>query len=1044
MVRIVRGFITPYYDRESGRYVDALDVTERIKNIWRDTVSYLEKGLEYLAEYYIYMRKEAEARGYRKLEDIIGDKYMLIADVITWLLKAPLFRDPIEGIAVSPYKLYIMLRLLPPELLPEGKAEALEDPIETLKTYLDIVAKHRETPEKKQDRGSWSKEAQLPLAGAFQAVMKLINHIDREKHLETVEQALLFAPADTRPGFNTVNLITHLTLTSGISAGLKHSPEIVLASLLHDLGKPIDPENHIEKSVEVSKKILETLVEKILSRDEIEEILELIRRHHDRNSKVREADQRAAAERNLDQVESILKDKLREVASKHRELIESESQLRNMERDPLTPYKIGGRTAWRFWRELSREEYLDLTESYVREARRKLMEGKTGIAESTSPTQVGDGSRESDSRVAITLIDIRGIQSAIRRTDELKILIATSYAIDFIVMAYIPYIISRKLGLPLTSIVYSAGGTLQIVHPNSSKDIEKLEQVMEDLNERINRSLGINLVWATTPYTASYRELVEKLGTEITNRKIILDHNNRPKIQVHNFQKPCEYCGINPATQISGAEDRELCIQCAKLSEVGEKLHFKYKLGLAEEEIEGVAVKVNGKIYTFRKLYSDHAGNELREAISRYLIEYHAGHDPQRVEKERTLNYAIIALDGNLMGAYILRSLSFSDVVEKSVRIDLALKRALRETVKKIIVKPVVEGAREVGVENPEKNAAKEAIRIYTGLLYMGGDDALLITPAWAAIPISIGIAAHFHHYMGRSATLGIGIAAAPPKHSIWGLVESSKHLEEKAKAIGREITIDLWRNRDSSGIAAVSFTYTESTSTLTPSKISPIYREHQPTVIIDKKCVQGKGEHEAIQLGLGVSAQPYKIDTREGGIIELLRAIVENVENKEAEGKDIIEDMPQEIRGIIEVAAETAKVGWLLARAREESKSKQKVVEKYESLARSFREVVLELQQMYIGEYKRQLKTLNSKETALMLAYANTMIYAKRQEKRIGNGKSSIYRRVIEIRNRIESELVKRYSRHYGTSEKCIERIIQFPLHDLYTIIKIIGGGSI
>ena len=1040
MVRIVRGFITPYYDKESGRYVDALDVTERIKNIWRDTISYLEKGLEHLAEYYVYMKKEAEARGYRKLEDIIGDKYMLIADVITWLLKAPLFRDPIEGIAVSPYKLYIMLRLLPPELLPDGKAEALEDPIETLKTYLDIVAKHKEAAERKRDRVG-DEEAQLPLAGAFQAVMELINHIDKEEHLETVEQALLFAPADTRPGFNTVNLITHLTLTSGISAGLKHPPETVLASLLHDLGKPIDPENHIEKSVEASRKILEVLVEKILSKDEMENILELIKRHHDRSSKVREADQKAAAERNLDQVESILKDKLREVASKHRELIESESQLGNMERDPLTPYKIGGRAAWRFWRELSREEYLDLTESYVREARRKLMEGKTERTESSRPTQVEGGSRESDSRVAITLIDIRGIQSAIRRTDELKILIATSYAIDFIVMAYIPYILSRKLGLPLPSIIYSAGGTLLLIHPSSSKDVEKLEQVVRDLSERVNRSLGINLAWATTQYVASYRELVEKLGTEVTSRKITLEHGSEPKIQVLNFQKPCEYCGINPATPASGVEDRELCIQCAKLSEVGEKLHFKYKLGLAEEEIEGVAIRVNGKRYTFRKLYSDRAGNELRDAISRYLIEYHAGHHPQRVEKERTLNYAIIALDGNLMGAYILRSLSFSDVVEKSVRIDLALKRAFRETIRKIIVKPVLEGAREVGVENPEKKAAEEAIRIYTGLLYMGGDDALLIAPAWAAIPISIGIAAHFHHYMGRSATLGIGIAAAPPKHSIWGLVESSKHLEEKAKAIGREITIDLWRNRDSSGIAAVSFTYTESTSTLTPSKISPIYREHQPTVIIDRKCVQGKGEHEAIQLGLGVSAQPYKIDTREGGIIELLKTVVEN---KEAEGQDMDMGIPQEIGGIIEVAAEAAKIGWLLARAREESKSKHRVVEKYESLARSFREVVLELQQMYIGEYRRQLKTLDSKETALMLAYANTMIYAKRQEKRIGNDKSRIYRRVIEIRNRIESELVKRYSRHYGVPEKCIERIIQFPLHDLYTIIKMIGGGSI
>lgn len=984
MARIIKGFIIPWYNPANHEYVDALDVTNEVGEIWHKLLhKYLSKALGYLNTYYESLKK-------LDLESIVRDKYRLITDIIVWLLRAPLFQDPVENVVVSPYKLYIILRLAPPELLEAifGRAGkiSMDEPLELLYTILETA----------HNFGQWKCEekSEQNVEKVFRQIACLLKMVDDEEFRDLVEKALVLTPADTRPGFNTVNLITHMILVSAATWALGGTSKEVLAGLLHDIGKPLDPEHHVKKSVEEAEKLLAN-VDEILTRADIDEILSLIRKHHVKGNIIERADKIVVEERSKELVERVLLEDLREIIRK----IVSEKGLeeyRGYENKPISIYELSGEPGWEFWKNLSVNELLDLTTKFVRRVREEAFTFKLEDSGKITPD------------IKVALLDFRGIQKAIRRTDELKIMIATSYTIDFMVTAYTPFLLGTSLDMPLSAIIYNAGGTLLIILPDTLK--QKFEEKMKWLTRVLENKLDMSLVYAVESFNPNYTTLTQELGARIAYEKTI---SNRPEIELYSYQKPCEICGTKPAIE-TDMLGRKICEIDKKLTKIGDLLHFKTKLGLYSNiPYKGITVTLDTEHFSFSKLY-DMEKTRLYDEVSSKLIEYYSGQDPGE-ELERQLNYSILSVDGNLMGAFMLSSTSFSDAVERSARIDLALKKALKNSLN-MILKVVMDACiNNTGnnVNECRRLAAREVIRLYSGILYMGGDDGRFILPSWASIPFALSLATWFYHYMGGYATLSMGLAVAPPKHSVWGLIETSSMLEDKAKPEGRKLSLSKWLKNTDLGIGSIGFILTESTSMLTPSKTEYLLNE----VGRDK---------------LGISAQPYIIYMdKEKGLNQLLSKLITVFEDdyENAQKLEYMSEIPDHLRTVLGLSYNIAKIGYLCAYM--SKKVKESINESGKeriNVLKDARRIINEL----IEAYNRAYSKLS--QTPLVEAKILTLIYAKRQAARSNGRVKQFYEDIVRVSFDV--------SRQKGGGEDIKDLII--PLHDLYLLVKIIGGGTI
>ena len=949
MVSVIRGFIIPYpisKDKNSKTYdyVDAYDVTDRSKVICQQLKHYYGEALKYLNTYYEglkeYLGDKINDEKYR-----FYDKALLVHDVIVWLMRAPLHYDPIEGVHVSPYKLYLLLRLIPLEVLEEieGRKIGEENLIEIAEILFEII---KRVESLRKGGGNPVKSLEKILYG----IQGIINIVDNVNFRRVAEEALYFIPADTRPGFNTVNLFSHLILTSAIMWAIRYSPNNVdfleiLAALLHDIGKPCNPEKHVQASKEYAEELLRR-APSIFSDEERGQIIGLIEKHHSAGSIIHVADEIAAKERSLEAVEKIL------IEDPESPLIKILSERKGfVNKEELKDYfKKTGREVWNFWKQFTSEDLRKVTEYYVRRIRRLPRE-----------RLFRRGSVKGQLKIAA--IDVRGIQGAIRRADDLRILIATSYLIDLYVIAYLPFLIQKKKLVPLSAFIYNAGGVVELILPKNLG----INDVVDDAHKIAVNNIGVSIVYAEALFNTNYNAMMDELNRNLDKNKL---EDARIEELLQGYMKPCDYCGVEKASD--KIYEKFVGDLCKKIREFGDLLHFKEKLGI-EEAARYIRIDGMG----FKDLYASTPG--LSEWIKENLIEYYSGMDPDR-KYGKTLNYAMISIDGNLMGLFMSSSTSFSDAIERSFRIDLALKKALRETIEDTVKKTL---------EKLEKNrGVREALRIYTGILYVGGDDARFIVPAWLSIPFTLSLIALFYRYMGGYSTLSAGIATAPPKHSVWGLLEASSKLEEYAKSVGRKISILTTMCDEVSGLGALGLVYTDSTSMLTDSKIKYLYDE-----LVNK---------------MYLSVQPFSIaNNRPEDIVRILEKIASN----NPVSRQFPPNKPDEL--VVQVLGLTRNL----------------LEESYTAIYGGKRSSVLKEWIKIVREViERYNSSLNESKGSVEYASAKTLIYARRQSARLQNSpKSKVYGSIAEL------GLLNNNN-----------RIIVLPLHDLYTIIKTLGGGAL
>jgi hypothetical protein len=616
--------------------------------------------------------------------------------------------------------------------------------------------------------------------------VKIATEIPPDLLVKLVESWLSF-PADTRPGYNISGLIPHLLTTSAIAWALavedglsrEYAAKARLVALLHDMSKPLNYRRHWE----IADKVVELVLDRnVLGSEIVDELIQAVKKHHIQSRDeigeiIHRADMAAAS---VDRLARLTEEILgKDLGEKFRVLYGS------------------GEQAWQEWSELEKEN-----NGKIRELSQKFIDTikkdrGNKIAQNQEDRNVEDG------KILYFLVDIGGIQNFIYRTVDLRTVAASSYLIDFVTSAYImmglQYYLAKDqdVWIPVEAFMINGGGNLSFIAPRSLGEV--IEKTLETIKNNLRKHMGIRLYYSYTFFTDSFNQTASKAAALINLQKI--RHNENPKM---SFVPPslCRYCNTNTVEN-----DREnTCKLCSKLHEIGSEFHFKEKW-----DSELYLLPGNMRIGGTTKEYDRNI--DLMYIISGHNIEeYYRGDARER-------NVAVVKFDANMMGVFFAESVSLTDALERSWRVDMAMKIAYQKTLCEMY---------EAVSEVADKNQAELAVRqCYLGTLYMGGDDGLIICPSWASIPLVMGLSKHFNEEIGGTLTLSVGLVATPPEHDIWSSIEAASELLDEAKECGRKIAKKCKPKTDEQidGFAALCFDVIEG-GTISRSAVKSRYTE--------------------------------------------------------------------------------------------------------------------------------------------------------------------------------------------------------------------------
>lgn len=631
-------------------------------------------------------------------------------NVIVLFIKACLYMDPLPGFAYSPQVLLFYQSIYDKELresfgeeYDSFKHEAAKFIEQTLR--IEIL------------REPWE---------------ELLKTIDESRKI--VRDTFMRIPADTRPVANTSSLLTHLLATSAIASSIYKSRvsdfseldhEILrLASLLHDVGKPFSWEKHVATGINLIKNFLGDFVEEKI----LEKVIDLVKKHHGehRDTLCRilvEADRISS---NIDRIKDFLFNR-REISKKIDDICKKI--------DPeLSVEKIKDNwDSWEFWKGLGVSTIRKLTEEMIK------------ILETLS---FEDDGRKIEGEVLAVKLDVRGIQSYITEANRLAEIVGGSRIVDNLIMWWVPFELLKNK-IPPENVIYSGGGNILLICSN--KDLGKVRSLCKVCSEE----WGLEVAIGSEPIFKGsiFRKVLNNLESSLALEKMKIFGEGEEIIPGLAFL--CQSCYRRPATIKSKLTELRLCETCNRRLEYGITNHFKARwasMKIKNESLENI----------FGLTW---------DCVREHLIELIAGHEPDEIKKmkensfsEEYLNIAVVKVDGNLMGSFLAKSISISDLMDRSTRIDLALKKGFRR----------IEEVLDVALGNEAK---KWIARLRLGLMYCGGDDALLLCPSWLTPAITVILATEFTRELGFSATLSVGVAANMLKQPIWGLFEASERL---------------------------------------------------------------------------------------------------------------------------------------------------------------------------------------------------------------------------------------------------------------------------
>lgn len=705
-----------------------------------------------------------------------------IADAVAVFFKAPLLLEA-SPIAPTPLKAFAYLLLLPEKLIREEKV-VIESPYEFAKA----------------------------LTGVPGVEFKSLETLFDPRTSELVFNAWVKFPADTRPGYNTSSLVAHALLTSALAWAIecnrgvdrRRQALVRLAAMLHDLGKVIDPERHYEASEQLARMLLGGLI-----RDElVVAIATTVREHHIVDSTLKVADGLAAAGDRLGYaVDVILGEKLKRI-----------EEVLKLDRG-----------SWEFWRmayeRVDKLRSADIVrEDLVAELTQEFLDGLergVGLKLSEEPGERASG-------VSLILVDVGSVQSFVFRSQEIRIVSAASYLVDLVVHAhFLAYLRANNLRVPPEAVLYSGGGTTLFLLP------ENMAERVCELAGKYKELVDLPIYAARAPFSTSYPYVSKLLFQDMALRK------NAVKLEGAHEEpadRVCRFCYSAPVkSSVPTPEGQvEACKTCGQLYKLASEFHFKAKWNSR--------VSVAGALFSPQEAF----GVEW-DKISKYIMEVIAGHSFEELERPevRRRDYSVVKFDGNLMGSFMLEAVSFSDAVERSFRIDVAIKRAYLKA-----LEALYRGVEEAA---DSRGAMRAVSQVYLGTIYMGGDDGMLLSPSWTAPLLAHFIVEEFCKQLGLKRGLTAAVVAGPATMSLWSLVDCANELMRVAKVVAK--------TRGDASTGALIFDLYESGS---PSGSSAVERFRLLSDRVAALFGSSEEVREARSRRNADSAQPYLIDLRE------------------------------------------------------------------------------------------------------------------------------------------------------------------------------------
>ncbi len=778
-----------------------------------------------------------------------------VADIVAYMLRYPLYRSPFTVPeapvkAPGPHEALLVARLRGSIGAVQGVRGRRLAPERGVYNALDALYRGEE-------RGL---EELL-----YEKIARIAGDPETGLLLETIFYSV---PADTRPGLNATSLLVHLLSVSAAATSSIHSElegrrangcdkgcidvEVVrLASLLHDAGKPLDPRRHVDASVETAEKLLRGVVPASV----LGAVKELVKAHHSRRGvegamcqglccldasrllhAIKAADQvMAGLDRLSWLVAALVKGEAEDPVGAREELTKIGAWIGERAGLPpeealLTLYKGSRdrRVVEAYWRLLSSREGAEL----VREASEKLAKLMAGMW-SRGLGAPSPGVERKPLRAGLAVIDIGGIQAGLSESYRLRSLAGFSMLVDFLTLAAVPYALTLY-GAPLEAVVYAGGGTVHAIVPLRGS----VDAAEEAIRRSIYKVIGSSAQYALALHGVKIRVGVAEVRSGVYG-EIVAEAYRRLSEAPQAYGSggvagwlaglfsgvavACSSCGLRPAA-VRFRDGEEYCLVCASRYQVSDVLGYGTEpggtpKGLRMRVLQGMLDSIaSGAYERFVERYSG-GGFRVMKAVAGL-----AG----RLGR----NYAVLKSDGNTMGAFMASSVTATMYFERSIRIDMATKKAVQK-----ILGRVYERARSRGEQSRWTHLLAATI---LGLMYTGGDDALLLVPAKAALPAALVLAYEFAADLGFMASLSVGVAAAPYKHNVWWAIQAATALlDDVAKEEARRHSIEALRNAGTvEPIGYIAFDYTDGWGLTAP---------------------RTKRRHRELR-GSGVSVQPYPV----------------------------------------------------------------------------------------------------------------------------------------------------------------------------------------
>ncbi len=517
---------------EQGKLIRVRRVTDEDRREFEEVIN---SKLRPILERLLNLAERAKEGVGEKLSD--DERLELIADAIVIFLRAPLIQE-ISPAALTPLKAHTIMLLPSPFVKRYWKDDVFE--------FAEKLAEERA-----EDQGH--------------TIFDVAKELFEPETADKLFRIWIAFPADTRPGHNTSSLIAHSLMTSAIAWALNHGADrrslakLRLVALLHDLGKPFDPQRHYKPSKQLADQLLKGLV----SEKTLEELLDAIENHH-RQPFINEADRLSSA---ADRVNKLVKLALGEKLSKIKEIL----RLDKTERD------------WEFWIAIHerRDELVQaglFREDPIRELTEEFLDK---VDELVGSAEYRKEPPKSDSRINLVFIDIASIQEYVLRGHEIRVVAAASHLIELAVHAHFYWYLRRKLQLPPEAVIYSGGGNMLLLVPS---DVVK---IVEDVAKEYGEILGLKLVAAPIDFVDDYVMAIERIAKtlHVSKHKITenelrdQDHYDCGQKNGGTSDKLCEICYNAWATEtlLTPAGERQVCELCKKLYLLGREQHFAVK-----------------------------------------------------------------------------------------------------------------------------------------------------------------------------------------------------------------------------------------------------------------------------------------------------------------------------------------------------------------------------------------------------------------------------------------------------------------------------------